>query len=496
MARYELPQEWAVQAYRFALDPTASQERALASHTGAARKAFNVMLDLVKKNLDQRAAERSYGIPEGDLTPSQGWSLAALRKTWNRVKHERAPWWQVNSKEAYNTGLDGLARGLDAWSKSRGGDRAGAAVGFPRFKSKHLATRSVRFTTGTIRVEPDRHHVTLPVVGTIHTLESTRKLARRIEAGTARILSATVRLEGGRWYCAFQTIVEGKQQPACATRSAHEVAGVDIGVRDLLVVAAPDGTEIDRVSAPKPLAAAQARLRGLQRRAARQQGPWDPEIKRRREPSKRWQRTKAQVGKAHARVSNLRRHELHKATTRLAREYQMIVVEDLNVAGMTRAGGAHKRGLNRAIGDAGLGRLKTMLGYKSTWNRTTLVTAERWFPSTQLCSRCGAKTKLPLRERTYHCRSGCPDIDRDLNAAVNLARLGETITRDGGTRTGTGSSPAASATAGQGRGATRKTRPANPVGKAGGRETSTLHDHTPWPIRRGLPLRKERLPET
>jgi putative transposase len=178
MARYELPQEWAVQAYRFALDPTASQERALASHTGAARKAFNVMLDLVKKNLDQRAAERSYGIPEGDLTPSQGWSLAALRKTWNRVKHERAPWWQVNSKEAYNTGLDGLARGLDAWSKSRGGDRAGAAVGFPRFKSKHLATRSVRFTTGTIRVEPDRHHVTLPVVGTIHTLESTRKLAR------------------------------------------------------------------------------------------------------------------------------------------------------------------------------------------------------------------------------------------------------------------------------------------------------------------------------
>jgi len=76
-------------------------------------------------------------------------------------------------------------------------------VGFPRFKARRRTTPSVRFTTGVIRVETDRKHVTLPRVGTIKTHESTRKLARRLETGTARILSATVRRDAGRWYCAF-----------------------------------------------------------------------------------------------------------------------------------------------------------------------------------------------------------------------------------------------------------------------------------------------------
>jgi putative transposase len=81
MARIEIPDGWTAQAYRFALDPSPSQVRVLESHCGAARFAFNHLLDVVKKNLDQRAAERSYGIAEHDLTPAQGWSLAKLRKT-------------------------------------------------------------------------------------------------------------------------------------------------------------------------------------------------------------------------------------------------------------------------------------------------------------------------------------------------------------------------------------------------------------------------------
>jgi putative transposase len=70
------------------------------------------MLGAVKANLDQRAAERSYGIAERDLTPARGWSLPKLRKTWNQIKGVVARWWQANSKEAYNTGMDGLARAL------------------------------------------------------------------------------------------------------------------------------------------------------------------------------------------------------------------------------------------------------------------------------------------------------------------------------------------------------------------------------------------------
>jgi hypothetical protein len=87
MARFEVPEGWVSQGYRFALAPTPAQLAMLESHCGAARFAFNDMLGVVKANLDQRGAERSYGVAEGDLTPSQGWSLAKLRKTWNQRKY-------------------------------------------------------------------------------------------------------------------------------------------------------------------------------------------------------------------------------------------------------------------------------------------------------------------------------------------------------------------------------------------------------------------------
>ncbi|MEU7869191.1 hypothetical protein [Dactylosporangium sp. NPDC049140] len=97
------------------------------------------------------------------------------------------------SKEAFNTGLDALARGLKNWADSRSGKRAGRPVGFPRFKSRRRTTPSVRFTTGAIRVEPDRMHVVLPRLGRLKLHESARKLARRLDNGTARIMSATAR---------------------------------------------------------------------------------------------------------------------------------------------------------------------------------------------------------------------------------------------------------------------------------------------------------------
>jgi putative transposase len=158
----------------------------------------------------------------------------------------------------------------------------------------------------------------------------------------------------------------------------------------------------------------------------------------------------------------------------------VVAVEQLSVKNMARRGGRRKRGLNRALGDAAMGRIRTQLDYKSTWYGTTLVTAPRCFPSTQLCSRCGAKTKLRLRDRVYQCRNGCPPIDRDLNAAINLARLGDPI--PGGTGTGTGSRSAANHRVGDGRGAIQKTSPSTTsgaVGTAGGDEASTPHTTHP-----------------
>ncbi len=474
MARFEVPEGWSAQAYRFALDPTLAQVDILESNCGAARFAFNHMLSLVQVNLDQRSAERSYGIAEKELTPAQGWSLARLRKTWNACKDEVAPWWPANSKEAYNSGLDGLSRALENWSKSRSGERAGAAVNFPKVKSKHRSARSVRFTTGAIRVEPDCHHITLPRLGAIRTHESTRKLARRLEKGTARILSATVSLVGGRWMCAFQVIVEGKSRPAHAPRSAHPVVGIDVGVNDLLVVATAGGTVVDRIPAPKPLTRAQSRLRAAQRQTARRCGPYDSGTKSQREPSKRWRRANARVGRIHTKVAAIRAHEIHQATTALATRHKVVAVEQLAVRNMTRRGGWRKRGLNRALNDAAIGRIRTQLDYKCGWYGATLVAAPRYFPSTQLCSCCGAKAKLRLRDRIYHCRNGCPPIDRDVNAAINLARLGDRTYRESGT--GTGSRPAASHRTGNGRGANRKTSlttTSGAVRTAGGDEAST-----------------------
>jgi putative transposase len=456
-----------LRAYRFALDPAPVQARALASHCGAARKAFNEGLAHVKRCLDQREAQRSYGVPD-DLLTEVPWSLSALRRWWNASKDTLAPWWAENSKEAYNSGLDALARGLGQWSASRSGKRRGPRTGFPRFKSRRRGRVSCRFSTGAIRVD-DRSHVVLPRIGRVKTHEPATALLTAVEAGTARILAATVSFDGRRWYCAF-TVEAGREpgRPAhVAADRVHPVVGVDLGVRDLLVAAAPDGTEIARVTAPKPLARAQARLRAVQRKAARQDGP---DRRTGSRGSKRWARTARQVARIHARAADLRRDALHQATTRLARRHRVVVVEDLNVAGMSRrkpGAGRGGRGLNRAIADAAPGEVRRQLGYKTTWYGSALVVADRWYPSSKTCSACGAvKAKLALADRRYQCERCGAVLDRDLNAAINLARLSEHAPRVEGRPAGSG--PVA------GRGAIRNTSPP-PGAAAGGNETSTRH---------------------
>jgi putative transposase len=465
MGRFEIPEGWTVQAYRFALDPTPAQEAALYSHAGARLFAFNTMLAAVKANLDQRAAERTYGRAGDELTQALGWSMMALRREWNHRKHilavreDGTPWWPENSKEAYTSGCQALADALRNWEQSRKGDRKGPRMGFPGFKSKRRSAKKFTFTTGAIRVEPDRKHVTLPRLGRIKTHESTRKLARRVENDTARITRATVRIEHGRWLVSFTCLVQREtgRRPA-HVRHGAPVVGIDVGVKDLIVAATPAGAELERLPAPRELKQAQRRLRALQRKAARQHGPWNEHARTRREPSAGWTRTQGQISKAHARVANLRADRLHKLTTRLAQTHPVIGVETLAVKNMMSTGGARKRGLNRAIADAGLGHLLRMLGYKAPWYGSTVVKADRWHPSSKTCSGCGSvKAKLALSERTYACTACGLAIDRDTNAAVNLARLALAATTDPSAGFDTG-------------GADRKTTPS---GAAGGHETRT-----------------------
>jgi putative transposase len=407
------------QAYRYALDPSERHQRALASHCGAARFAYNWGLDLVKQYLDDRAAGKEVEVP---------WTLPALRREWNLAKHKDAPWWRENSKEAYNTGLDALARALKNWSESKYGDRAGRRVGFPRFKAKRRARQACRFTTGVIRIEPDRHHVVLPRIGRIHTHESTRKLARRLEARTARILAATIAGHGGRWHVSFTVEVQ-RAVPSTATATQHKakMVGVDVGLRHLAVLSSGEV-----FPNPRPLDRARRRLRRLNRQLARRQGPRTPDGIR-RTPSNGWQQTQQSLACTHARVAHLRREGLHQFTSWLATSYDIIVIEDLNVSGMI--GNRH---LARAISDAGFGELRRQLAYKTVWYGSTLVRAARWYPSSKICSACGTATaKLPLSVRIFRCEACGICTDRDLNAAQNLVALANALVAGSGPETET-----------------------------------------------------------
>lgn len=417
-------------AYRYALDPTPAQERALRSHAGAARVAFNWGLARVKAVTGQREAERSYGITGDSLTPAVSWSLYSLRKDWNAAKDTVAPWWRECSKEAFSTGLDQLARALRNWGGSRNGKRKGKPVGFPRFRSKRKARLSVRFTTGAVRCEAA--HAVLPRLGRV-------KLHERAATGDARILSATVRRERGRWFASF-TVEQDVKRPA--PRLPDAVAGVDLGIKALAVVAT-SASEAFEVPNPRHLSRALRKVRRLSRAVSRRQGPGR---RTGRKPSNRWRRASAALGRAQGRVADQRKDGLHKLTTRLAGEFGTVVVEDLHVAGMLK-----NRRLARHAADASFGEVRRQLEYKTAWRGGRLIVADRWFASSKTCSGCGAvKAKLLLSERTYACTSCGMVADRDLNAALNLAALGR--------RELAGSGPDSN-----GRGADRKTGPARRV---------------------------------
>lgn len=462
MKKFQPQPGFVVQAFRFALDPNATQEAALRSHCGAARAAYNWAVGWVTASWWQRRAEETYGIPEESLTKWRPWSLPSLRKAFNEAKHtdpRLSAWWEENSKEAYSTGLANASSAFDNYAKSKNGKRKGARMGAPRFKSKRKARPACRFTTGTIRIDADGRHVTLPRLGTIRTHEPTSKLLGRLQSGTARILSATVRHERGRWSASFQ--VEVKRDVVRVARPDVAV-GIDLGVKTLAVMADSTG-EIRTVANPGHYDAARAQLRRASRTVSRRQGP---DRRTGQKPSRRWEKANAARNRVHHRVANLREDALHKLTTAVAAEYGTVVVEDLNVAGMLR-----NRRLARRIADAGFGEIRRLLTYKTGRRHATrLVVANRWYPSSKRCSGCGAvKAKLPLHMRTYECDACHLVIDRDDNAALNLAALAAACM----TGTGVAGDQDTTVVVSKPRGADRKTRAIRPrrkaeAGRAGG----------------------------
>ena len=436
-----------VRAYKFALKPTKAQEQKLRQHTGGARFVYNYLISRWRDDIHTRIEEKERGVPENELTPFT-FKLSAydMRNYWNHTKCECAPWWPEVSKEIGN---DAACRAYDSmknWLDSRSGKRNGRRVGFPRFH-KRGRHESCTFWAEPLRVNPDRHSVTLPRIGTIKTYENTRGLQRKIAKGTARIIRATISRGFNYWHVSF-TVYEKKRIPE-AHRNPGSVVGIDMGVGDHVIVAAnPHGDEVMRRGLPTTIADHEKRIWYLQRKMSRKRGP---DKKAKTTPSNRWTRANNQVRKYHNTMANVRRDFAAKATHDLAKNYETVVIEDLNVRSMMARGGAYKRGLNRAIAQASFANLRRRIIYKTQWNGGTTIVADRWFPSSKTCSRCGeVKSKLSLSEREYMCYRCGVVVDRDLNAATNLAKLA--VPKSGvSTIDRTGSSP------GMGRGGAGKT---------------------------------------
>jgi putative transposase len=210
----------------------------------------------------------------------------------------------------------------------------------------------------------------------------------------------------GRWYVTFtsETAARGP-----VDETGHAV-GVDLGVSDFAVT-----SEGERIANPRHLDRKARSLARYQRRLARCQSG-----------SANRAKAAAKVARAHRKVRDARQDFLHRASTRLVRGNDLIVIEDLNVAGMVR-----NRHLARAISDCGWGEFRRQLTYKCERYGRTLVVIDRWYPSSKTCSACGHLiAELSLSTRRWTCPACRARHDRDLNAAKNILAAGRAVARD------------------------------------------------------------------
>ncbi|WP_420540898.1 RNA-guided endonuclease InsQ/TnpB family protein [Mycolicibacterium septicum] len=422
--------------FKFCLDPTVEQRAVLAQHAGASRFAFNQCLAMVKTALAERRTD-----PTTD-TPWTGFDLINAFNGWKRsgdagrvfavdeagvaeVKVTGLSWRDQVCQQVFEEAAVDLGRGLKCWSDSRSGRRKGKKVGFPRFKKKtgdtpafRLRNRHPKGRPAAIRIGDNgrARSVTLPRIGQIAVHDDTRRLRRMLAKNRAKICFATVTQRAGHWWVALNVQAADfhptRRHPARANCETCGWVGIDRGLSTFVVAATADGNEVARVAnAPKALTAGMSRQRILARA-----------LSRTKKGSRNRHEAAARLGRHHYRVANVRHNFLHQVSNGLVQSHDRLVIEDLNVSGMLA-----NHQLARAISDAGWAEFARILKYKQEWRGGELVVADRWYPSSQLCSMCGDRnTTLTLADRVFACSCG-HSADRDTNAAANLARWGQDL---------------------------------------------------------------------
>jgi putative transposase len=378
-----------IRGYKTELDLNDRQRTACAKHAGTARYAYNWGL---RRKID--AYEATGTSP----------SAIDLHRELNELKQTELGWMYEVSKCAPQEALRNLDQAFANFFrriKLKKQGKLKGAVGFPRFKSRKRGRGSFRLT-GTIRVFDDR--IQLPRLGRLRLKER-----GYLPTSGVHILSATVSEQAGRWFVSIQ-VEEKIPDPKPAQ---GEAIGVDRGVKVLAMRS--DGIAYEN---PKALAGAQRKMNRLQRKLARQQ-----------KGSRNREKTRRRIARLHYRIANIRRDTLHKATSDIVAKTKpdverprAVVIENLNVSAMLQ-----NHCLARAVADVGMAEFGRQVRYKADWSGLAVIEADRWYPSSKQCSVCRTiRYKLDLSERTYKCDSCGACLDRDLNAARNLAQLATT----------------------------------------------------------------------
>lgn len=375
-----------IRAHVIALDPTVKQSIHFARACGVARFAFNWSLAEWKRQYE--AGEKP--------------SALKLKAQWNGIRRKEFPWSMEVTRSASAQAILNLGKAFSNFFRDLKKPNGSRKARFPKFKKKG---RNDSFAIWNDQTKIDGKRIRIPGLGWVRMREELRF--------DGKVMGGTVRKVGHRW---MVSIMVETPDPTEAHPVPGSVVGVDLGISTMMALSRPlpDGrTKIDN---PKPLRKAMRRVKKLSRRCSRQE---EARKRHNAKTSRRAIKRRASLARVHARVANIRRDVIHKATTAVANAFETVVLEDLNVAGM-----AKNHCLAGAIHDAAWGETRRQFEYKCPMRGGRTVIADRFFASSKIMSCCGYRMeKMPLSVREVVCPACGVVHNRDTNAAINLEQI-------------------------------------------------------------------------
>ncbi|WP_240981308.1 transposase [Streptomyces sp. N502] len=372
--------------YNVRVYPSASQRGSLARAFGCARVVWNDALRL-------RHDASAQGLPRPTAAELSKRAITEAKKTPGRA------WLGEVSAVVLQQSLRDLETAYSNFFASKNGTRKGPKMGPPKAKKK-TARQAIRFTANARWSITKAGKLRLPKIGDIEVRWS-RELPARPSSVTI------IKDPSGRYFASF--VVEADDKPLPELDVEETDTGIDLGLACYAVLRGR------KIASPKFFRRQERKLRRAQRAVSRKQ-----------KGSNNRRKAKLAVAKVHARIADQRRDFIEQETTRIVRESQAVYVEGLNVKGMATRGGR----LGKSVHDQSLGRFVRTLEAKCARYERTFVRIDRWFPSTQLCSRtgCGSLTGPKGREqlnvRVWTCTDCGTRHDRDENAEANLRAAG------------------------------------------------------------------------